>query len=128
MVLDIAGIASTPVWAQSTALTTEPAQTKAPDKASDKAKTTNLEGVTVPGSRRVGSSETGTPVPVDVISIDKIAEQSPQFDLSQSLQYGVPSFTSTRQDPNETDNGFRYEAVQFGLNGAAWFMRLAVKF
>ncbi|WP_312487384.1 TonB-dependent receptor plug domain-containing protein, partial [Massilia timonae] len=24
----------------------------------------------------------------------------------------------TRQDPNETDNGFKYESVQFGLNGA----------
>jgi iron complex outermembrane receptor protein len=34
----------------------------------------------------------------------------------------------TRQDANETDNGFRYEAVQFGLNGAAWFVRLAHKF
>ena len=34
----------------------------------------------------------------------------------------------TRQDPNETDNGFKYESVQFGLNGAALFARLAHKF
>ena len=34
----------------------------------------------------------------------------------------------TSQDPNETDNGFRYESVQFGLNGAAWFARLAHRF
>ncbi|WP_229519930.1 TonB-dependent receptor plug domain-containing protein [Massilia oculi] len=34
----------------------------------------------------------------------------------------------TRQDPNETDNGFKYESVQFGLNGAAMFARLAHKF
>ena len=32
------------------------------------------------------------------------------------------------QDANETDNGFKYDAVQFGLNGAAYFMRLAAKF
>jgi iron complex outermembrane receptor protein len=32
------------------------------------------------------------------------------------------------QDPNETDNGFRYESVQFGLNGAAYFARLSHKF
>ena len=34
----------------------------------------------------------------------------------------------SKQNPDETDNGFKYEAVQFGLNGAAWFARLAVKF
>jgi iron complex outermembrane receptor protein len=32
------------------------------------------------------------------------------------------------QDANETDNGFKYESVQFGLNGAALFARLAHKF
>lgn len=32
------------------------------------------------------------------------------------------------QDPNETDNGFKYESVQFGLNGAAWFARLSHRF
>ena len=30
----------------------------------------------------------------------------------------------TVQDANETDNGFKYESVQFGLNGAALFARL----
>ncbi|MDN4052757.1 TonB-dependent receptor [Massilia sp. YIM B02763] len=34
----------------------------------------------------------------------------------------------TEQDPNETDNGFKYESVQFGLNGAAYFARLSHKF
>jgi iron complex outermembrane receptor protein len=34
----------------------------------------------------------------------------------------------TAQDPNETDNGFKYESVQFGLNGAALFARLSHKF
>jgi iron complex outermembrane receptor protein len=32
------------------------------------------------------------------------------------------------QDPNETDNGFRYEGVQFGLNGASYFARVSHKF
>jgi iron complex outermembrane receptor protein len=32
------------------------------------------------------------------------------------------------QNPDETDNGFRYESVQFGLNGAAYFARLSHKF
>ncbi|HWJ96382.1 MAG TPA: TonB-dependent receptor, partial [Telluria sp.] len=34
----------------------------------------------------------------------------------------------TAQNPDETDNGFKYESVQFGLNGAAWFARLSHKF
>ncbi|WP_432383713.1 TonB-dependent receptor plug domain-containing protein [Duganella sp. P38] len=34
----------------------------------------------------------------------------------------------TTQSPDETDNGFKYESVQFGLNGASYFGRLYVKF
>ncbi|MGZ3185153.1 MAG: TonB-dependent receptor plug domain-containing protein, partial [Telluria sp.] len=34
----------------------------------------------------------------------------------------------TPQNPDETDNGFKYESVQFGLNGAAYFVRLWHKF
>jgi iron complex outermembrane receptor protein len=36
--------------------------------------------------------------------------------------------TPTPQDPDQTDNGFKYESVQFGLNGAAYFARLWHKF
>jgi iron complex outermembrane receptor protein len=62
------------------------------------AEATTLENVTVVGSRRLQrSSETQTPVPVDVIPLDRIAEQGAQFDLAQTLQYTSPSFTSTRQ-------------------------------
>jgi iron complex outermembrane receptor protein len=32
------------------------------------------------------------------------------------------------QDPNETDNGFIYDSVQFGLNGTQFFARLWKKF
>ncbi|MGZ8316488.1 MAG: TonB-dependent receptor plug domain-containing protein, partial [Telluria sp.] len=34
----------------------------------------------------------------------------------------------TVQDENETDNGFKYESVQFGLNGTSYFARLWHKF
>ena len=34
----------------------------------------------------------------------------------------------TAQNPDETDNGFKYESVQFGMNGAAYFARLWHKF
>lgn len=34
----------------------------------------------------------------------------------------------SKQDPNETDNGFIYDSVQFGLNGASYFLRFYKKF
>ena len=34
----------------------------------------------------------------------------------------------TSQDANETDNGFKYDSVQFGLNGTSYFARLWRKF
>jgi iron complex outermembrane receptor protein len=34
----------------------------------------------------------------------------------------------TTQDANETDNGFKYDSVQFGLNGAAYFARVWHRF
>jgi iron complex outermembrane receptor protein len=34
----------------------------------------------------------------------------------------------SEQNPNETDNGFKYDSVQFGLNGTAYFARLWMKF
>lgn len=57
-----------------------------------------LEAISVVGSRRYGrSSETVTPVPVDVVPMADVAEKSPQFDVAQALQYIAPSFNSTRQ-------------------------------
>lgn len=56
-----------------------------------------LDQLTVLGSRRIGRSETETPVPVDVISMQEIAERGAQMDLAQSLQATIPSFFSTRQ-------------------------------
>jgi len=34
----------------------------------------------------------------------------------------------TKQNPNETDDGFYYESVQFGLSGASYFARAYYKF
>jgi iron complex outermembrane receptor protein len=59
---------------------------------------TPIASVTVVGSRRpANSSATETPVPVDVISMTKLAEQGGQFDLAQTLTNISPSFNSTRQ-------------------------------
>ena len=44
-----------------------------------------LQSVTVVGSRRATSSSTDTVVPVDLIPMNKLAEQGGQFDLAQTL-------------------------------------------
>ncbi|RPE77216.1 TonB-dependent receptor plug domain-containing protein [Vulcaniibacterium tengchongense] len=88
-----AGLSVAPAAAQ------EPARPAAPpaDAAQDTGATT-LETVSVLGSRRVQrSSDTASMSPVDVLPMTDAAEEGAQFDLAQTLQYTVPSFTSTRQ-------------------------------
>ncbi|MDQ3510304.1 MAG: TonB-dependent receptor [Pseudomonadota bacterium] len=53
------------------------------------------------------------------------------FTNSTKLTVGAANLfdvTPTRQDPLETDNGHISESVQFGLNGAAYFARVHVRF
>ncbi|MFZ6846198.1 TonB-dependent receptor plug domain-containing protein [Undibacterium sp. RuTC16W] len=56
-----------------------------------------IQTMTIVGSRRANNSATDTPLPIDFISLTKVAEQGGQFDLAQTLQYLSPSFNSTRQ-------------------------------
>ena len=69
------------------------------------------------------------------------ARYAPKTSADLSLTYSINKSTKitvggsnifnvkpTTQDANETDNGFKYDSVQFGLNGAAYFARLWVKF
>ncbi len=77
---------------------TADAAVEAQDQGESGGEATALEAVSIVGSRRYGrSSETETPVPVDVIPMEKASTQGPQFDLAQTLQYVAPSFNSTRQ-------------------------------
>ena len=65
--------------------------------AADKPSEPAVQTYTIIGSRRANSSATDTPLPIDFISLAKVAESGGQFDLAQSLQYLSPSFNSTRQ-------------------------------
>jgi len=61
------------------------------------------------------------------------ADLSFTYNISKNAKFtfggtNIFNVKPTVQDPNETDNGFKYESVQFGLNGAAYFGRLYVKF
>jgi iron complex outermembrane recepter protein len=53
------------------------------------------------------------------------------FDKNTKITVGANNIFNvkpTSQDPNETDNGFKYDSVQFGLNGTSYFVRLWKKF
>ena len=53
------------------------------------------------GSRSPERSRTDTPVPVDVVPVDEIADDSGQLDLGQLLQFVAPSFNSNRQSGSD---------------------------
>ena len=84
------------------------------------------------GSQTLGTFS-GLPVPN--------AEYRPGVSTDLSLSYSVTENTKltvgganifdktpSRQDDLETDNGFIYDSVQFGLNGASVYLRLYSKF
>ena len=53
------------------------------------------------------------------------------FDKNTKVTVGANNIFNvkpTKQDPDGTDNGFIYDSVQFGLNGAAYYVRLWKKF
>ena len=53
------------------------------------------------------------------------------FDANTKVTVGAANIFNvkpTKQDPNETDNGFIYDSVQFGLNGTSYFARLWKRF
>ncbi|SHH81832.1 iron complex outermembrane recepter protein [Chryseobacterium oranimense] len=60
-----------------------------------------IDDVVILGSRGAGRSLTETPVPVDIINISKILRQSPVNNISQALNYVVPSFSSTSHTVND---------------------------
>jgi iron complex outermembrane receptor protein len=75
----------------------------------------------------------GPPVPNARYEAKTSADLSFSWSFSEKTRLTVGgtnifNVKPTPQDPNETDNGFKYESVQFGLNGAAYFARLWHKF
>ena len=84
------------------------------------------------GSMTLGTFS-GPPVPNQHYSDKTSADVSVTYSFSENAKLTVGGANildkfPTRQNADETDNGFKYEAVQFGLNGAAWFVRMAYKF
>ena len=91
-------LASHAALAQAAPPVTGEPETPAEERAEETGRATTLQTVSVLGSRRVErSSDTASMSPVDVLPMADAAQEGPQFDLAQTLQYASPSFTSTRQ-------------------------------
>ncbi|CAD0222199.1 Iron complex outermembrane receptor protein [Chryseobacterium sp. JV274] len=60
-----------------------------------------IEDIVIVGNRNVKRTKLETPVPVDVINIDKIQRSSPQMTAQDLLNYVIPSFNSVRQSASD---------------------------
>jgi len=74
---------------------------EAPEDATKPADELPLAMVIEVGSRSVERSRTDTPVPVDVLAISEIADETGHLDLGQLLQFAAPSFNSNRQSGSD---------------------------
>ena len=75
----------------------------------------------------------GSPTPNQHYKAKTSADLSFTYSFSEKTKLTVGgsnifNVKPTEQNPDETDNGFKYESVQFGMNGAAYFARLWHKF
>ena len=61
----------------------------------------NIDDVILVGNRNTNRTKTNTPVPVDVISVQKIQQSSPQTTVQDLLNYVIPSFNSVRQSASD---------------------------
>lgn len=60
-----------------------------------------IEDIIIVGNRNVKRTKLETPVPVDVINIDKIQRSAPQMTAQDLLNYVVPSFNAVRQSASD---------------------------
>ncbi|WP_449400222.1 TonB-dependent receptor plug domain-containing protein [Chryseobacterium wanjuense] len=69
--------------------------------AQEKEKEQQIEDVVIVGNRNAKRTKVETPVPVDVINIEKIQKSSPQTTVQDLLNYVIPSFNSVRQSASD---------------------------
>ncbi|GEJ46690.1 TonB-dependent siderophore receptor [Chryseobacterium sp. ON_d1] len=60
-----------------------------------------IEDIVIVGNRNVKRTKLETPVPVDVINIDKIQRSAPQMTAQDLLNYVIPSFNAVRQSASD---------------------------
>ncbi|WP_326981413.1 TonB-dependent receptor [Chryseobacterium sp. MYb264] len=60
-----------------------------------------IEDVVIVGNRNTKRTKLETPVPVDIINIEKIQKSSPQITVQDLLNYVIPSFNAVRQSASD---------------------------
>ncbi|AZA52544.1 TonB-dependent receptor plug domain-containing protein [Chryseobacterium sp. G0201] len=60
-----------------------------------------IEDVIIVGNRNAKRTKLETPVPVDVINIEKIQKSAPQTTVQDLLNYVIPSFNAVRQSASD---------------------------
>ncbi|PQJ72809.1 TonB-dependent receptor [Polaribacter butkevichii] len=60
-----------------------------------------LEEVVVVGSRNSNRTVVDTPVPVDIIDVQKLAAQNGKVEINDILQFAAPSFNATKQSGSD---------------------------
>ena len=86
------------------------------------------------GKQTLGTfSGTASGVPNAVYEAKTSADVSVTYSFNKNTKItiggnNVFNVKPSKQDANETDNGFIYDSVQFGLNGAAYFVRFWKRF
>jgi iron complex outermembrane receptor protein len=63
--------------------------------------TNNLDEIVVVGSRTPNKSKLETAVPIDVVSLAKIKNVTPQTSINDILTYMIPAFNSNRQSASD---------------------------
>lgn len=69
--------------------------------AQEQEKGKQIEDIIIVGNRNAKRTKLETPVPVDVINIEKIQKASPQVTVQDLLNYVIPSFNSVRQSASD---------------------------
>ena len=86
------------------------------------------------GKQTLGTfSGTAGGVPNAVYAAKTSADASVSYSFNKTTKITVGganifNVKPSKQDPDQTDNGFIYDSVQFGLNGASYFVRFWKRF
>ncbi|MDP9958965.1 TonB-dependent receptor plug domain-containing protein [Chryseobacterium lathyri] len=69
--------------------------------AQEQEKGNQIEDIIIVGNRNTKRTKLETPVPVDVINIEKLQKSAPQTTVQDLLNYVIPSFNSVRQSASD---------------------------
>ncbi|KFF20510.1 TonB-dependent receptor plug domain-containing protein [Chryseobacterium sp. JM1] len=69
--------------------------------AQEQEKGTQIEDVVIVGNRNAKRTKLETPVPVDIINIEKLQKSAPQTTVQDLLNYVIPSFNTVRQSASD---------------------------